>query len=191
MLALRACLASAFSQIIGGINEIAFQTNLLALNAGVEAARVGEAGRVDAEQDRHGFFPGSAVRRGIEETKVERHVCPIIVGDRRALRRPFEEVCLGHVAPPGITEPLRRKPDFDGNWYSGWPATWVGRRGAALASLPHVAGGFSAMDEHHPFTLVGLQEDYAMRFECPAHLIARALVHLQVAFRLEAPERGQ
>ena len=45
MLALRACLASAFSQIIGGINEIAFQTNLLALNAGVEAARVGEAGR--------------------------------------------------------------------------------------------------------------------------------------------------
>lgn len=43
MLALRACLASAFSQIIGGINEIAFQTNLLALNAGVEAARVGEA----------------------------------------------------------------------------------------------------------------------------------------------------
>ena len=44
MLALRACLAGAFSQIIGGINEIAFQTNLLALNAGVEAARAGEAG---------------------------------------------------------------------------------------------------------------------------------------------------
>ena len=33
------------AQIIGVIDEIAFQTNLLALNAGVEAARVGEAGQ--------------------------------------------------------------------------------------------------------------------------------------------------
>jgi methyl-accepting chemotaxis protein len=33
------------SQIIGGIDEIAFQTNLLALNAGVEAARAGDAGK--------------------------------------------------------------------------------------------------------------------------------------------------
>ena len=33
------------SQIIGVIEEIAFQTNLLALNAGIESARVGEAGR--------------------------------------------------------------------------------------------------------------------------------------------------
>jgi hypothetical protein len=83
------------------------------------------------------------------------------------------------------------KPDFDGNWYGCWLATRVGRRGTALASLPHVAGGFSAMDEHHPFTLVGLQKDDAMRFECPAHLIACALVDLQVALRLEALERGQ
>lgn len=37
--------ASAISQIIGLIDGIAFQTNLLALNAGVEAARVGEAGQ--------------------------------------------------------------------------------------------------------------------------------------------------
>jgi methyl-accepting chemotaxis protein len=33
------------AQTIGVIDEIAFQTNLLALNAGVEAARVGEAGQ--------------------------------------------------------------------------------------------------------------------------------------------------
>jgi hypothetical protein len=37
--------ASAITQIIGVIDDIAFQTNLLALNAGVEAARAGEAGK--------------------------------------------------------------------------------------------------------------------------------------------------
>jgi methyl-accepting chemotaxis protein len=37
--------ATAITQIIGVIDDIAFQTNLLALNAGVEAARAGEAGK--------------------------------------------------------------------------------------------------------------------------------------------------
>jgi hypothetical protein len=55
MLALRACLAGAFSQIIGGIDEIAFQANLLAFNAGVEAVRAGEAG-MECDAVRFGKF---------------------------------------------------------------------------------------------------------------------------------------
>jgi|688.fasta_scaffold796712_2 hypothetical protein len=55
MLALRACLTGAFSQIIRGIDEIAFQANLLALKSGVEAARAGEAG-IECEAVRFGQF---------------------------------------------------------------------------------------------------------------------------------------
>ena len=38
-------MAQRITDIIGGIDEIAFQTNLLTLNASVEAARADEAGK--------------------------------------------------------------------------------------------------------------------------------------------------
>ena len=47
------------------------------------------------------------------------------------------------------------------------------------------------MEPEHAFTFVGGQQNDASGLECPADLIARRLIHLEIAFGFEALERGQ
>ena len=153
---------------------------------------------IEAEQNGHRFLPGGAVGGRVEQPQIELHMSAIIVRERGALGRLVEKTCLIHETAPGIKQspPINKWLTIDGslgneNAVRRQTASNRVSSRTAIARMAALAVSLARMNEHHPFTLVGLQKDDAVAFKGPAHLIARRLVHLQVALGLEAFERGQ
>lgn len=54
---------------------------------------------IETKENMDGFAPVRAIRRCVEQAKIERHVLAIICRERRTLWRLIQKVCLGHNLP--------------------------------------------------------------------------------------------
>lgn len=142
--------------------------------------------RVDAEQHSNGLLPVGAVCRCIEQPHVELDMRFVVVGQFLTGRRTILER-VDHGFAPSFNLGSTRQQQFKEN--APQPENLF------LASTRDSRSDFlfvaSIIDEKHSLSAVCGQKNDAGCFQRPANLIARGLIHLEIACRFEAFQRGQ